>query len=300
MAIVVESVGNLTTTGNATISVAAPAGMAVGDFLICQIMSETEITTYTGWTLIKATSVGSNNNAVFSRPVTASEVGLTTFDFSSAGASNKAGRILRISGTSQTVTQSSVGANATSLTPTASTITPSVANSLIGIFVTSDTDGTARTTSSYALATDSPTFTEHYDDQFESNGYLLAAATGVRSAITATGDATATLSGAGTDPVTAILIAISPSSPATATTTTVSLTSAGGTTTSKGKGKGISTTASLTVSAPGALGDGRVNPWENDDKTAEVSITSEDKTAEVSITNEDKTSEVSVTNEDKS
>ena len=210
MAVTVESIGSASSNTSGTgINLNAPAGVAVGDLLLAHCLGDTSWDTPSGWAQIQAATSG-RSLAAFYKIAEAGDVGAGTFAFSTTGSGAKGGRVYRISGhdTASPIGASSVGTQANSTTVSTAAITPAAASSLIMILVGASSGGAARTCSGYTLATSSPTFTEHYEDQWDGNNNFISAASGIRSAATSTGTASATLDG--TDPNVGIVLAITP------------------------------------------------------------------------------------------
>lgn len=216
MAVVVQSVGDFTaTSGTATtINVDAPAGVQVGDLLVAHLTKDpaaAPVTFSSSWTQIQQTSNGIVS-AVFYKIADSGDAAATDFQFSfTSTAAFRAGRIFRITGhnSSSPIGASQIG-TASSSTITVGTITPAAANSLIMFFAAAESAGAARTCASYTMVTSPPTYSEHYDEQYDSNNYQMSAASGARPEVTATGNNTATLSGS--DPNVGIVVAITPES----------------------------------------------------------------------------------------
>lgn len=278
MAVTVESVGDASSnTSGTTINLDAPAGVATGDLLIAHCLGETSWNTPSGWTQIQAATSG-RSLAAFYKVAEAGDVGAGTFTFSTTGSGAKGGRIFRISGhaTVSPIGASSIGTQANSTTVSATAITPAADNSLIMILVGASSAGSGRTCSGYALATSSPTFTEHYEDQWDGNNNFISAASGTRSASTSTGTASATLDGS--DPNVGIVLAVTPivlNASITMPVTTIAITVPDfSLSVSAGISVGV---LSVTVTAPAPTIGVANNPWRNEPKGSPATWVNEPK-----------------------
>lgn len=204
------TLGDASSAGGTSILVDTPASIALNDLLITHFSSEVSITTLSGWTLIKtANPVAQLTGAAYFKVAQAGDVGATGYTWTTASG-QKGARLYRITGhdTASPIGASEVGSSANSSTVTVGTITPVMANSLFIFLVSTNPAGSAASVSGYTMATSSPSYTEQYDERFDTDNYLLAGAMGVRTAATATGSNTATLSA--TDPNVGIVIAVTP------------------------------------------------------------------------------------------
>lgn len=210
MAVSIAALGSVSskTTGT-TLNVNKPSGIVGGQsLLICHCSGDAAFTSPGSWNTLDSDTTTGIHTYVFWKIAEAGDEGAGTIAFTTpSGASS--GYMYRIEGHH---TSSPIGANnsgnGSSTTPTVTTITPASEESLIMFFVGAESAGASRTNASYTIATSPPTFTEQYDSQWDSNNYHISAAAGVRSASTATGSGTSTLSGS--DPWAAVMVAISP------------------------------------------------------------------------------------------
>lgn len=185
-----------------SVQVTKPTGLAVGDLMIAHVRwvsasGGNNINVPSGWTSFNSTNGGNLTSTIMYKIADASDVAASFFTFSDTNGSSKSVAVSRISDPYTTTPLDQfhgTGANSgSSLTDTG--ITPTLANDLMLIFITSDsTVAGARTASGYAVATTDPPWTEAYD---VNNGAdeAIAMAYGVRDPKTATGNVTATLSG---------------------------------------------------------------------------------------------------------
>lgn len=172
--------------------------LALGDLIVAQFFSSTNGATFTmpaGWTeIIKTENAGDALTSQISYKIAdAGDVSGTTWEWSdSLGSTQRILHITRITGhrATSTITTSSGQSNDASATITAPTVTPVQPESLIMFFTSANA---TRTVSGHTLATSPPTFTEIYD--LTQTSYGVAMASGLRTAVTATGSGTVTASG---------------------------------------------------------------------------------------------------------
>lgn len=207
---VVQSIA--TGSGNTSAVVSTPSGLAVGDLMIAYVSAlsragdpSVNITTPTGWTLIGSSIVSSNEAyALFDKIATSGDVSAGTFTFPTAG--DSAGVIVyRISGHNPTtpITVSNQGTHTASTTASATAITiplPSLVLIIAGS-VDGTNGGTAPSFSSFALASNNPTWTTDSSGNGGSNpsGHAFiggAHANYTGAANSSTGTASATLNAA--------------------------------------------------------------------------------------------------------
>jgi hypothetical protein len=227
MSIVLESV-QTGSYANTTLTITKPVGLAVGDLLIGVVHgNETGgITIPTGWTGLSSI-VGSVSLITYYKIATSTEVAASNFTWTVTSGNYIGGLIARVTGHNAT-TPVAVFANDTetaSSSPTfTSTVTPTTPDSLLFFFLgTFVNSSTSRTSSGYAIVTSNPTWTEQIDITTNAPGsatYQLAVATATRPQITATGNATVTMSGLCTELSNTMLVV----RPALAFTTTETIT----------------------------------------------------------------------------
>ena len=218
MAVAYESVSIGTWEGNQsgeTLVITKPTGLAVDDLMILHMSSVGDTGdpgTY-GWTATGWTQVLSNADTstspkivmdVWKKTADAGDVAASDFTFThnenDVGWTN--GAIYRISGAVTGNIQTASSLVRADTTPTyANTITQTYPDSLLLFLVTAVDNAASGSVASYAITTDNPTWTERYDSYADSAAFggagygdgLMAGATAMRTATTATGDATVTL-----------------------------------------------------------------------------------------------------------
>lgn len=198
-----QSAGGL----SSSVTITKPTSLAVGDLMVAQIAATASstpgITTLSGWTLVRsdASSDGTSGtvSSLFWKVATSGDVAATNFTFVTSG-TGSCGSISRFTEANTTApTDQSNGNNATGVTAlSTSGITPTKNTGTFLIFTTSS-DNKSPTVSGYAIATGNPSWSEAYDDSFGDIGpgsreVIISMAYGSRNTLTATGNATATLS----------------------------------------------------------------------------------------------------------
>lgn len=271
---------------NITINV--PAGTTNGDLLlafVAQASQDVNIDTPTGWTLEGTADPGTGQIRCFSR-VASSEP--ANYTFSRGAGTNPDGWdaiMYRISGqisVSPITAGSDTNINEDGTSHVfAAGITPASANTFFFIgYLLNDGATASVTISSYAIATDNPTWTEDLDAGISGNGMMGAASATGRTQSTATGDVTVTLSGspgAGSDHG-VIIVSVRPEPNVTVSPAVIE--------------------ATATINAPTVTGSAAISPavieatatinaptvttaaptWNNPDKTAAPSWNNPDKT----------------------
>lgn len=281
MAVTVQSIGDFSSKNSGTsLNVDAPVGVTVGDLLVLHVATDgNSVTTPSGWT------AGPNLNSAsttargysFYKIADSGDAAAGSFTIET-GSGGTGARCFRIDGHdgSAPINTSNSGTAASS-TVTVTTVTPTRGNSLILFLVNADSDGSARTCSGYTMATSSPSFTEHYDDQWDTNGYQMSAASGLRPETTATGNITATLDGS--DPNVGLVLAIQP--PVTNVTISadalvVTISVPAPTIITDAVFSVSVLTMSTTINSPTV--EVVVNPWQNESKSAAPTWTNLPKT----------------------
>lgn len=197
MAAAVKTVSALATTDTDTILISKPSGTVDGDIMIAHIVSYNGSTpTCSGWTTIRTSDATDTTNGSLSMrtlfKVASSEGSTYSFTGLVGGITTALGRITRIDGQTSSnpiATSSANVTNSPSNTATGATVTPVNSQSLVLFMIgISDNGGSS---SSYAIVTSNPTWTELYDD---TNVHSIAMAYANRDEVTATGSATASLS----------------------------------------------------------------------------------------------------------
>ena len=216
---------SVSTTTPATVSTCSPAkptGLAVGDLMLFHIAQRRTraVTLTTGWALVDSRSQTNLKSDIFWKIANSTDVAAGSFSFSWTGGTAEA--ICSVTAISGVNTTTPIGAstgqsNASSVTVSTGSITPTTANSMLMIYVTGGDD---QTSSSYQVPTDNPSsWTEAYDVVTNlGNDLCFAMAYGTRAATTSTGTGTATLSLAAIN--LGQIIAINPTAPTPTPTNT--------------------------------------------------------------------------------
>jgi hypothetical protein len=223
MAIVVESVATTTPSavsssgGNINITITKPTGVAVGDLLVCHLVTQFNSSSYTtnkpsGWTQLRwdVNASPEVSAIIFWKVATQTEVDATNFTFGvvSGGTFHIGGGIARISGAGTTnPIESSNGSTATNTANPSfgNAVTPTIADSLLLFFATTG-NTSATLVSNYAIATSNPTWTEKWDVQGGNPIFGTALASATRTQTTSTGNSSCSGGGAGTDWVGQLLV----------------------------------------------------------------------------------------------
>lgn len=223
MAIAVQSTSNASNNGTSitTLLIDKPTGLALGDLMVAFLAGAGgSAATYSlsGWTAYASgtfSTIGTGvAGTVLFKEASSGDVSATDFTFTaSSGQTNILGAIMRITGghTTTPFTTSATTGNNTGNNPTfASTITPTIANSLIvqclaGYNWTSGLSG-------YAIVTSNPTWTERVDlyDNSKSTKLVFAIATAPRPETTATGNSSVTATQDGTGYIGNLILALQP------------------------------------------------------------------------------------------
>jgi len=198
-----QSVQSNTSTNSTTVVVTKPTGLAVGDWLVAGVVvnrdsgSNQTLSTPSGWTRQEdwQFSAGVAVFAVFIKQADSADVAASNFTFTAPA--NSTGHMLahvaRVTN-GAFVAGSTVSVDSTSgASITASTFTPTRADSLmLGFFYVYDTS--IPTTSSFAIATSNPTWTERASNTVNdsTNDSRLTFYTASRPESTATGTVTGT------------------------------------------------------------------------------------------------------------
>lgn len=230
MAIAIPTVGSATFGLSASCVITKPTSLAVGDIMIAHMgfadafTNATSVTPPSGWTQIYFKSNGNLQSYYAWKVADSSDAAATNFTFTSNASGSplplSQGYILRITGgRSATLIYASSSNTGTSSTASSTTITPTAPNSLI-LFLINEAGGSTLTgTSGYAMVTDNPSWTELYDNVNNNGSNYSAIVCGyaLRTAVTATGTISATISASET--WNAVAIAIEPPQNFTATDT---------------------------------------------------------------------------------
>ena len=206
MAVTVRSVGISPGANSETVVIVKPVGLTVGDLMVAQVVGRADsmdvFTAPANWTTIRqdgVESVASFASALFWKIADADDVAAANFTFMANGDQDFSSRGAMIAievdtFDSDTPINANSGDDGDSATPTAPTITPSVANCLIGLFIGMRDSVTE---SNYAIVNDNPaSWTEAYDLPTNlTYDISLAMAYAIRPETSATGNGTADSSG---------------------------------------------------------------------------------------------------------
>lgn len=223
MAVAYESVSTLSWISKSagdTFSISKPTGLAVGDMMVAHISGVKDAATdFTmsdpaGWTALLAQNTsGTANRArmqVAYKVADSSDVAASQFTWTQQSSSALvSGAIYRISGASG-ITGAIDSDETADATPVfTNTITQTYADSLLLFLLTAVADQASGSVTGYAVTNNNPTWTERYDvygtGTADGDG-LMAGATAMRSAATATGDSTCTLTSFADKSIGAIVI----------------------------------------------------------------------------------------------
>lgn len=192
MAVAYQTIGSVTWSTSGTATIPKPASLAVGDLMIAIVAQQGDGTNQAApdgsWTLIRRTELNTVEMSSWWKVAVSGDVSATDFAFTGNG--TIIGSILRIDGQhgSSPVNASNHGTAQNTATPSFATgITPTIADSLI-IMTGIAEDATAKTSSTYAITTSDPSWTERVDDDLDGvlkGGFFIATAS--RPEITSTG-----------------------------------------------------------------------------------------------------------------
>lgn len=218
------STGNTGSSLTANITVNLPSGTVAGDLCIASYFhfNTSAETLGTGFTQkYRFSSVSFGSSVIASKIVTSGDITTGSYTFAVATNDLQHLTLIRVTGSKgvNAVNAFNSGTTASSTGVTSAGITPLDANSTIMFFVNTEGNANANSTSGYAIVTSNPTFTELYDQDYlqGANHISYAMAYGTRTAITATGNGTATNARAADN--IGILIAVAPLVLATASDT---------------------------------------------------------------------------------
>lgn len=197
-----------------------PTGLAELDLMVAGIWYDNDgagsatINTPSGWTLEETVTINTNSSylTLFTKIADSADVAASNFTFQTNNTDatyHMIGHIVHVTDWG-VYSDSSSGSATSSTTVTVTGFTPSRASCLfIGFSGVSDTS--QQNTSSWALTTSNPTWTERVDTQYNdaTRDSALAVYTAVRPETTATGNITVTVSGNVNNRVGAVIIAIS-------------------------------------------------------------------------------------------
>lgn len=253
-----------------------PSSVAVGDELIIHFTDAVgSISTPSGWTLTESTSRTGLFGYVWTKIAASGDVGQSVFAVTTSNGASGA-VMYRITGHDAS---SPIGAhasgNAAADNFSIAGVTPAKIQSQILILTSCKTSGVS-TTGSYAIATTTPTFTEVYDFQWNTNTFSMSGASGPRTPATATGNFSA--AGTNASNILGFLIVVSPADQsATATPSALSLS----------VGQPVPDLASSSTVLPSAQSLTTSQPTPTASQTSTAAFSNETKTS-VNWTNETK------------
>ena len=193
---------NTASASSSSVAVTKPTGLAVNDLMLAQVITRDSATgattpnTPTGWTIVYSDSTSSFGYIVFRKMADSADVAASTFTFSGSSGTNKViASMSKFSGVDLvTPINASSNAKTTGTSLATATITPNIQSMFVmfsSVFVGT---GGIRTVSGYSMVTSNPAWTEAFDVNDGSTSHLSMAYAGGRTAITATGAVTATVS----------------------------------------------------------------------------------------------------------
>jgi len=261
-----SSAGSVDGSSDNAITITKPTGLAVGDLMVAVLgafSASAEWTTPSNWDVIYDTVAGTSAIGIYYKVADSADVAASNFTFNTSGNVEKTGGIYRITGHGPATYVTATGnqTNSTTSPFTFSGITPSYADSLFILLYchTRDSAGAAAAFSSYAFATDDPTWGEQFDIN---NGSLftVASASAVRSAATATGNISVTISNlSATSDVMGAVVCISPATNDSDTPTAI---------TNYAYVGGVHQPISVSANVPTPTSDGEASPkWSNTNKS---------------------------------
>lgn len=227
MAIVVQNIPITAFGARASMTISKPTGLVVGDLMVAHLVLLGNYTTTAtfgvpaGWADsgvggIVAQSSTSNQGSyerVLYKIADSSDVAASNFTFTPSTTVVCAGGLYRIDGynLSQPIdVVAGAGISDGSGIGTPTTITPTYANSLLMMFFSATGMTSSPSVSGYTIPTDDPIWSEAYDLP-NGTSQVMSAAYALRTAITATGNASATFANSGANrSAAAILLAIRP------------------------------------------------------------------------------------------
>ncbi len=196
-----------TNSANAgSVVITKPTGVVEGDFMIATINAQSDsnppvVTPPAGWSTVVISNGTADSLTTFSKIAGSSEEANYTFSMTFDTNKYMIGSITRITG-SKYVDISSGKSNSASTTATGTALSPVNTDGVMLFFVGS---GAVTTTSSYAIATNNPNWTEQFN-VIISPHLSLAMAYSSRPEITSTGAVTATIDSSAINEVNLIVL----------------------------------------------------------------------------------------------
>lgn len=228
MAAVFEGVQSA--SGIGTLTITKPTGLAVGDILVASVFGGGggDVSTPSGWTSLITvdTDYDVYRARCFTKTADASDVAAANFAFSNSYGGFCYGFLSRLSGAAYDKITTYNRSNSATSSVSYTGVTPAYADSLfIIVSAFGNGGGSSPYFSSYAMATSNPTWTEQveYDN---GGGFASSIASSTRSASTATGNISLSISGLGANSdVYSYLLVFLPTANVATTPTTVDLVS---------------------------------------------------------------------------
>lgn len=173
-----------------TLNVPYAGSPSYGNLMVIHVQTQSgaDFTTPSGWTRIGPEP---NDGSVFWKIAAGGETGSVAVT-SSSGSSAIRGVMMLFEGSDPV---NPINISATDTDYTIATVTPTVAGTLWVLLAGCNNATGTPTYSAYAMATDNPTWTERYDSASSGQIAIAAATSTIRSAITATGNCTVTVTG---------------------------------------------------------------------------------------------------------
>lgn len=208
MAIVLESISTKTLAAGSSTTITKPTGLAVGDVMVALIGSvfpfagAGALDVPSGWTAVQngnySVSVTTFSYAIFTKTANSSDVAASNFTFNHTTFGRiMGGAIARVSGFGLVDDSAFVASTGAPPTAVASTIAPTLPNSLNLVILLAGDNTSAGGSVSFsnpALATNDPTWTEHLDSAVSDGNarYGIAVYSAPRAQATAWGNITLT------------------------------------------------------------------------------------------------------------
>lgn len=290
MAVEYASHSATTATASQSVVITKPTGLAAGDLMIAHIGKRASggsptIDTLSGWTSLENAANGNIRVHVQYKIASAGDASATDFTFTGGGSGtvHTGGTIYRITGQA-TVTVIDASADLTTWTGTSANlaigVTPSRASDLLLILTGSGEGNSGQpNTTTYAIATSNPSWTEDYDTSIDVGGsaYIcnLTGAHATRPEVTATGNVSFAVSPSRTDGL-ATIIAIGNTVSATTTLDVATVTSSAPNPSFTGGATATLDVATLAASAPDFSQSGQA-PWSSQQKGAAPTWTATSK-----------------------
>jgi hypothetical protein len=210
-------------TGTTSVVITKPVDLAVGDTMLASIWVDNDgsntvtATTPSGWDVVQTEIQGSDASVLvlYRKTADSSDVAASDFTFASGGGSasrHMIGHIIRLTAVGSVAGLVGAKTVVSGTTLTFSGFTPTKANSLFLVFSGQSSGAGTYNTTSVAMATNNPSWTERVDSGYDdtTRDSSLAVFTATRTEATATGDFTVTYSAEEAARETAIVYALAP------------------------------------------------------------------------------------------